>query len=246
MNSAFHHVHASGGRVAIAPGRRLRWRRRDRAPRHSTSWAMRPGRAESSPPARRPAPAGGRPARRRRSDARRRLRPCAGHSWGSKRRPWPARRAQHLQPGQRRHAPRRHHQATPGHGRFEGAPKTDERTERKRHQAAILRLDAGGIEHILPTFEPPLPILGRVEHRHRPAARARRLMEAHIVLVRKSQVRGQGSKPLVGLQFFLEREGPLGRSRRASGAAHPLRPGERNRTGRPVFRHKTGCAARWL
>ena len=95
--------------------------------------------------------------------------------------------------------------------------------------ARSLGVTLGRVEHVLPAIDPPLPIVGRVEHDERPAARARRLMAADVAIDR---IRAIGGERLVAgcrLQFFLRRlrqRGKLVETFELRGAAGQLAPVE--------------------
>jgi len=91
------------------------------------------------------------------------------------------------------------------------APEADVRTERKRHQHAVVGCDARGIEHVLPAFADPAPIVRRVEHHQWTAAGARRLMKPDVAIDIPSQVLNGIAMTRCADQFFFEREGPVGK-----------------------------------
>ena len=66
--------------------------------------------------------------------------------------------------------------------RIVGAPKTDERAERKSHQHPIVLGNRTSIQNILPNVDPPLPIRLGIEDHHRSASRAAGPMVATVLV----------------------------------------------------------------
>ena len=133
-----------------------------------------------------------------------------------------SRRPQQLDPREAAQPAARYHQRPARHDRIERAPEPDERPERKRQQHPVARRQLGRVEHELPAVDPPLPIVGRVEHHQRPAVRARRFMTARVRLDRKRPIRRKRLATL-RLQLVLRRERQLrqARSRLASCRGQP-------------------------
>ena len=71
---------------------------------------------------------------------------------------------------------------------------------------AIAGRDLGRVEHVLPAFDPPAPIVGRIEHDQRPAARAGRLMAAHVAIDGIRAIGGEGLVAGRRLKLFFGRQ----------------------------------------
>ncbi len=104
--------------------------------------------------------------------------------------------------GQASEAAAGNHQGAACDEGIEGAPESDERAERKCEQSAISGGDFGRVEHVLPGFDPPPPIFGRIEHDERPAAGAGGLVAADVAFDRIRAIGGEGLVAGLGLKFF--------------------------------------------
>src|SRR3954454_15347878 len=74
---------------------------------------------------------------------------------------------------------------------IECAPETYKWAEGESQQGPVVGRYVGRIEHVLPGFDPPLPIIGRVKYAQRSPARARCLMEADTAIDFVGSVRGK-------------------------------------------------------
>ena len=105
-------------------------------------------------------------------------------------------RLDQIESSQGRHRTGRDHQRPARGSRIEGTPKSDERTKTKCHHGSIGCRHLSGVQHVLPAFDPPLPVLGGIQNQHWMAMRTRCAMKPDVVIHRPSQIRHEWTRSI--------------------------------------------------